>query len=63
VTPYATWTINLPFQNESRTIFGVTYDPSTRRLFLTSGSDGPRPLVHVFTLAGAPNGQASGLCR
>ena len=51
VKPYATWTFDLPFQNNARSIVGATYDPVHRRLFVSAAyEDGDRPLVHVFTL-------------
>ena len=51
VLPYATWTFSLPFETAARRIRGATYDPATRRVFLSVyGTDGHAPLIHVYTL-------------
>jgi hypothetical protein len=53
VTPYATWTLTAPFMSDARTaIQGATYDPATRRLFLSLGfADGTAPVIAVYQLA------------
>lgn len=62
VKPYATWPLKLPFANAGGQIVGVAYDPATRRLFVAGGfSDGPAPLIHVFTVTAT--GTGNGLCR
>jgi hypothetical protein len=59
VKPYATWSLNLPFQsrivNGIETghfeIYGAAFDPATRRLFLSAyRSDGNAPLIHVLRI-------------
>jgi hypothetical protein len=53
VKPYATWTLTAPFMSDARTaIQGATYDPATRRLYLSLGfADGTAPVVAVYQLA------------
>jgi hypothetical protein len=53
VRPYAVWGFDTPFQNIRRAVSGVTFDPATRRLYLslaeqdiTNGTG--KPLVHVY---------------
>jgi hypothetical protein len=62
VKPYMTWNFELPFQSQmvngietgAFEIQGATYDPATRRLFVSAyRSDGPSPLIHVFILKNA----------
>lgn len=50
VRPYGLWTLDLPFAVPAAEVKGATYDPATRRLFLTQAwADGrDMPLVHVF---------------
>lgn len=50
VRPYGLWTVDFPLAVAAADIKGATYDPATRRLFLTqAGVDGgDMPLVHVF---------------
>jgi hypothetical protein len=52
VKPYATWTLTAPFMGNSRTaILGATYDPATRRVFVSLGfADGTAPVVAVYGL-------------
>lgn len=53
VMPYAVWTLNLPYaQNHNgHHLGGATYDPATRRLFVSQMfANGDEPVVHVFTL-------------
>jgi hypothetical protein len=53
VKPYATWTLAAPFMSDARTaIQGATYDPASRRLFVSLGfADGTAPVVAVYQLA------------
>jgi hypothetical protein len=53
VKPYATWTLDAPFMNNSRTaVLGATYDPATRRVFVSLGfADGAAPVVAVYGLS------------
>jgi hypothetical protein len=51
VRPYAVWSLELPFGIADAHLRGATYDKSTGRIFVTQAfGDGPRPLVHVFTI-------------
>jgi hypothetical protein len=51
ITPYATWKLALPFPAILASMPSVTFDPSTRRLFIVASySDGAAPLVHVYTV-------------
>lgn len=56
--PYATWTLDTPFETGSRIISGVAYDPATQRVFISAAyEDGAQPLIQVFKLnagSGAP---------
>ena len=49
VRPYATWPLILPNPISEQIIQGVTYDPSTNRIFVAQyHGDVDRPLIHVF---------------
>lgn len=49
IRPYGLWTLTFPIMLPTAEIKGATYDPATRRFFVTQGSaDGDLPLVHVF---------------
>jgi hypothetical protein len=52
--PYATWTLAAPMMsNDASAILGATYDPATRRLYVSLGdADGRAPVVAVYQLAG-----------
>jgi hypothetical protein len=52
IRPYATWTLAAPFMSQARTaIQGATFDPATRRLFVSLGfADGTAPVVAVYRL-------------
>jgi hypothetical protein len=51
VTPYAVWTMNLPFAASATHLNGAAYDPERRRIFLLQAfADGTKPLVHVFSV-------------
>ncbi len=51
LVPYAMWNFDLPFASGSRDLAGVSYDPATQRVFLAQANgDGPRPVVHVFSV-------------
>jgi hypothetical protein len=51
VRPYAAGTFTLPFERGLKSVGGATYDPATRRIFVSVlTQDGPRPLVHVLRL-------------
>ena len=56
VQPYATWSLDLPFATEGRSLGGAAYDPLTRRLFLSQECADPGggyfcgPVIHVFEL-------------
>jgi hypothetical protein len=52
ILPYATWTFDVPFvANSATAIRGATYDPATKRVFLSEGfADGSAPIVSVFSL-------------
>jgi hypothetical protein len=53
--PYAIWTFELPFEHPKSTHFlgGAAYDPKTQRIYLSQlRGDAPRPLIHVFKVAG-----------
>jgi hypothetical protein len=56
VKPYATWTLDAPFMSDARTaILGATYDPATRRVFVSVGfADGAAPVVAVYGLGTTP---------
>jgi hypothetical protein len=57
VHPYATWSFDLPFAHDSRMLQGATYDPSTRRIYLSAAhGDGTSPLIHAFTVASSSGG-------
>jgi hypothetical protein len=53
IKPYATWTLTAPFMSNARTaILGATYDPATRRVFVSLGfADGTAPVVAVYGLS------------
>jgi hypothetical protein len=51
IKPYAEWTFDLPGQAAVHTIRGATYDPATKRLFMT---DRWSQLIHVFTVNVGP---------
>jgi hypothetical protein len=56
--PYAVWNFDLPFQDVAgtRDLGGATYDPSTRRIYISQlrtylrGCCEPEPLIHVLQL-------------
>jgi hypothetical protein len=49
--PYAMWTLDLPFSQDTHMIEGAAFDPASGRLFVVAAnSDGPRPIIHVFTV-------------
>jgi hypothetical protein len=52
VRPYAVWPLSLPFATTGSThLGGATYDPLTRRLFVSQlYADSTLPVVHVFTI-------------
>jgi len=52
VRPYAVWSLNLPFTTTGSThLGGATYDPQTRRLFISQlYADETLPVIHVFTI-------------
>ncbi|OLE83606.1 MAG: hypothetical protein AUF76_06020 [Acidobacteria bacterium 13_1_20CM_2_65_9] len=52
VRPYAVWPLTLPFDTTGSThLGGATYDPQTRRLFVSQlYGDGTLPVIHVFTI-------------
>jgi hypothetical protein len=56
VTPYAIWTMKLPFANGAGMILGAAYDPQSGRIFVSQEyGDGANPLIHVFTVgSGSP---------
>jgi hypothetical protein len=71
IRPYATWSLNLPFQsrivNGIETgyfeIMGAAYDPVTKRVFVSAyRSDGAAPVIHVFSLNAGSNGAINRLC-
>jgi hypothetical protein len=63
IVPYATWTFNLPFEQPSKELIGVTYDPATRRIFVSAGhQDGNYPIIHVFTLNAGVAAAGNHLC-
>jgi len=55
--PYAYWEVtqtpngaNLPFETLGRAIYGATYEPSTRTVYISSQStDGGYPTIHCFS--------------
>jgi hypothetical protein len=49
VKPYGLWDLELPLDFPTKVIKGATYDPATRRIFLTQERQDV-PLVHVFKL-------------
>lgn len=64
IAPYATWPLTVPYSNvmvdqgfgmvdtSSHWLSGAAYDPIGRRLFVAAyKSDGPAPIVHVFTVS------------
>ena len=56
VRPYATWTLPGMSDNGSASMRSATYDPTTRRVYLTTVY-GDAPRVHVYqvrTALGAP---------
>lgn len=51
IKPYAMWELQLPWDNASRLLGGVAYDPATNRIFVVqSFADSDRPVIQVFTL-------------
>jgi hypothetical protein len=55
VKPYGVWTFTLPVVEPGTRLLGVTYDPATRRLFLSQRNadrDGYayRALIHVYQI-------------
>jgi len=51
VRPYAYWQMTFPQKSWATSINGATYDPATGRLFVSQAfAEGPRPLIHVYTL-------------
>lgn len=47
--PYTVWNFNLPFENDSRIIAGVAYDPATQRIYVSQDhGDGNMPVIHAF---------------
>ncbi len=53
VRPYATWTLTDMDNAGSATIRGATYDPATRRLYVTGDTAGATPTVHVYEITNA----------
>ncbi len=53
VRPYATWTLTDMDNAGSATIRGATYDPATRRLYVTADTAGATPTVHVYEITNA----------
>lgn len=54
IVPYATWTLpEVTGGNGTASIRGVTYDPATRRLYLTQDLGGRTPEVHVYEITNA----------
>lgn len=52
VRPYATWSLQSPYQAWTGPLAGAAYDAATGRIFLVQAmGDGVMPLVHVFTVA------------
>jgi hypothetical protein len=55
--PYAVWTIELPFQDSAagHNLEGMTFDPTTRRLYLVQANAGRfgQVAVHVFAVENA----------
>lgn len=51
VLPYAQWAITLPFQTIGKRLYGATYEPETRSIYVSSQStDGGYPTIHMFQL-------------
>jgi hypothetical protein len=51
VRPYGVWTFNLPFATSSKRLRGATFDPNTRRVFISQyNADGDKPVIHVFAV-------------
>lgn len=57
VSPYAVWSFELPFQNDSRQLGGVAYDPATQRIFVvqSSAEAAGMPMVHVWKVHATTN--------
>jgi hypothetical protein len=53
IKPYATWTLASPFASQDASaILGATYDPATRRVYVSLGdADGRAPVIAVYQLA------------
>lgn len=53
VQPYATWELDFPFEEDSKEIGGVAYNPATRQIYVSQqkveGLD-RYPVMHVFEL-------------
>lgn len=63
LTPYSMWDFSFPFTAEAIYLSGVTYDPSTQRIFIAQGSGdvvgyGHYPLIHVFKVVLSSNSTA-----
>jgi hypothetical protein len=55
VKPYAVWTFDLPYPEDSKHIGGIAYDEKTGRIYVSQQlADVDRPVIHVFR-AGEPN--------
>jgi hypothetical protein len=67
VTPYATWSLTAPFMGDGKdAVLGASYDPATRRVFVSLGSadrdtpDHSGPIVAVYQLSvGVGSGSAN----
>lgn len=51
IAPYQVWQLSLPFENEPVNPIGGTYDPSTKRLFISHPRKGDHLLIHVFKVS------------
>lgn len=53
IVPYAVWQLTLPYQpnHNGHHLGGATYDPATKRLFVSQQyANGDEPVIHIFTL-------------
>lgn len=50
VVPYARWYLNDINNNGSADLRGATYDPATKRIYITNENGGGTPEVHVYQL-------------
>ncbi len=60
VRPYGVWSYETPFQVGRRGVSGATFDPATRRLFVSLGEQDVtngtgKPLIHVFQIGTGTN--------